>query len=277
MSGILYLIATPIGNLGDMTKRAAETLAGADFIAAEDTRVTVKLLNHLGIKKPIVSYYEHNRKESGERIRDRILSGETCALVTDAGMPAISDPGEDLVRLCADEGILIYAIPGACAAVTALALSGLTTGRFTFEGFLSTARKSRFEHLEALKTENRTMIFYEAPHKLQATLKDMLDAFGDRRISISREMTKIHEETLRLTLSAAVRHFEETPPRGEFVLVIEGAAEPNVPGPSLEDALKIVSNCRADGLSLKDAAKKCSSLTGIPKNVLYEAALKQRF
>ncbi len=275
MSGILYLVATPIGNLGDITKRAAETLSQADFIAVEDTRVTVKLLNHLGIKKPTVSYYEHNRLESGNKIRDRILAGETCALVTDAGMPAISDPGEDLVRLCADAGIKSIAIPGACAAVTALALSGLPTGRFTFEGFLSTARKSRFEHLEELKTEKRTMIFYEAPHKLIATLKDLLEAFGDRRVSISREMTKIHEETLRTTLSSAVSYFQETPPRGEFVLVIEGAALQTTPEHSLDEALRIVSEYRMDGLSLKDAVKKCSFFTGYAKNVLYEAALNQ--
>lgn len=274
MSGILYLVGTPIGNLGDITKRAADILAEVDFIAAEDTRVTVKLLNHLGIKKPTVSYYEHNRVESGGKIRDRILSGETCALVTDAGMPAISDPGEDLVRLCAEADIMIYAIPGACAAVAALALSGLPTGRFTFEGFLSTARKRRFEHLEELKTEKRTMVFYEAPHKLKATLKDMLETFGDRRVSLSREMTKIHEETRRTTLSSAVAHFEETPPRGEFVLVIEGAEEPNAPELSLEDALRIVIEYRSEGFSLKDAAKKCSAVTGFPKNVLYEAALK---
>ncbi len=275
MGGILYLVATPIGNLGDMTKRAADVLASVDFIAAEDTRVTQKLLNHLGIKKPTISYYAHNLRERGEKIRDRILSGETCALVTDAGMPAISDPGEDLVRLCADEGIMIYAIPGACAAVAALAVSGLPTGRFTFEGFLSTAKKSRFEHLEELKTENRTMVFYEAPHKLPATLRDMLEAFGDRRISISREMTKIHEETLRCTLSSAVRHFEETPPRGEFVLIIEGTARQSYPGLSLEEALNMIRDCRADGLSLKDSVKKCASLTGYQKNVLYDAALKQ--
>lgn len=277
MSGILYLVATPIGNLGDITKRAADILAQADFIAAEDTRVSIKLLNHLGIKKPIVSYYEHNRTESGEKIRDRILSGETCALVTDAGMPAISDPGEDLVQLCAEAGIAIYAIPGACAAVTALALSGLPTGRFTFEGFLSTARISRFEHLEELKTEKRTMVFYEAPHKLLATLKDMLTAFGDRRISISRELTKLHEETRRTTLSAAVIHFEETPPRGEFVLVIEGTAQKSTPEVSLEDALRMIGEYRSDGLSLKDAVKKCSFVTSLPKNVLYEAALKETF
>lgn len=274
MSGKLYLVATPIGNLGDITKRAGDILAGVDFIAAEDTRVSVKLLNHLGIKKPIISYYEHNRLESGNRIRDRIVSGETCALVTDAGMPAISDPGEDLVRICSESGIEIYAIPGACAAVTALALSGLASGRFTFEGFLSTARKSRFQHLEELKAEKRTMIFYEAPHKLLATLKDMLAAFGDRRVSISRELTKIHEETRRTTLSSAVAHFEKTAPRGEFVLVIEGAEEQPIPAANLEDALDIVSKYRNEGRSLKDSVKLCSETTGFPKNVLYEAALK---
>lgn len=274
MSGILYLVATPIGNLGDITKRAADILSSVDFIAAEDTRVTLKLLNHLAIKKPIVSYYEHNRAESGERIRDRILSGETCALVTDAGTPAISDPGEDLVRLCAAAGIIVQAIPGACAVVTALALSGLPTGRFTFEGFLSTARKSRFEHLQELKAEKRTMIFYEAPHKLLATLKDMLEAFGDRNISISREMTKIHEETMRCTLKTAITHFEATPPRGEFVLVIEGAPPPDTPKTSQEDALIIVDRYREGGMSLKDAVKKCALETGFPKNILYDAALR---
>lgn len=274
MSGTLYLVATPIGNLGDITKRAALVLSEADFIAAEDTRVSVKLLNHLGIKKPIVSYYEHNRLESGNKIRDRLLSGESCALVTDAGMPAISDPGEDLVRLCAEASIPIYAIPGACAAVTALALSGLPSGRFTFEGFLSTSKKSRFEHLSELKTEKRTMIFYEAPHKLLATLKDLLDAFGNRRVSISRELTKLYEETLRTTLQEALSHFENKAPRGEFVLVIEGAQPAETPAFSLDDALNLVDTFRARGLSLKDSVKNCSAETGFPKNILYEAALK---
>lgn len=274
MSGALYLVGTPIGNLGDLTHRAASVLAEVDFIAAEDTRVSVKLLNHLQIKKPIVSYYEHNRAESGERIRDRLIAGESCALVTDAGMPAISDPGEDLVRLCAASGITVYAVPGACAAVTALALSGLPTGRFTFEGFLSTARKSRFDHLNVLKEEKRTMIFYEAPHKLLATLKDMLTAFGDRRVSISRELTKIYEETLRFTLSEAIAHFEEKPPRGEFVLVLEGATQSDEPELSLDDALNMIARMRTEGLSLKDSVKKCAADTGFPKNVLYEAALK---
>ena len=275
MSGILYLVATPIGNLGDITKRAADVLEQADFIAAEDTRVSLKLLNHLGLKKQIVSYYAHNLAESGERILGRILSGESCALVTDAGMPAISDPGEDLVRLCAENGVTVIGIPGACAAVTALALSALPTGRFTFEGFLSTGRKSRFEHLQSLKDEKRTMIFYEAPHKLLMTLRDMLGTFGDRRISISREMTKIYEETLRTTVKSAVAHFEQTPPRGEFVLVLEGAPPEEVPSITLNDALELVGALRDGGMSLKDAVKESALTTGISKNSIYEAALKQ--
>jgi 16S rRNA (cytidine1402-2'-O)-methyltransferase len=274
MSGILYLVGTPIGNLGDITKRAADTLAAADFIAAEDTRVSLKLLNHLGLKKSIVSYYEHNREESGMRIRDRLLAGETCALVTDAGMPAISDPGEDLVRLCAEAGITVCPIPGPSAVVTALAVSGLPTGRFTFEGFLSTAKKSRFEHLSELKTERRTMLFYEAPHKLLATLQDLLDTLGDRRIAVCRELTKLHEEILRTTLSGALAHFSATPPRGEFVLVIEGTEILEAPKATLEDALEITAGLRAEGLSLKDAVRQAADQTGIAKNVLYGAALK---
>lgn len=275
MGGTLYLVATPIGNLSDLTKRAADTLAVVDFIAAEDTRVTLKLLNHLGLKKQLVSYYAHNTADSGKRILARLLAGESCALVTDAGMPAISDPGEELVRLCAESGVQISAVPGACAAVTGLALSALPTGRFTFEGFLSTARKNRFEHLQSLKEERRTMVFYEAPHKLLATLRDMLEVFGDRRVSISRELTKLHEETLRMTLSEAVAHFSETQPRGEFVLVIEGASAPSPSEVTLEAALEIVRRCRLDGMSLKDAVKKSAAETGFPKNALYEAALEE--
>ena len=240
MSGTLYLVATPIGNLGDISPRAAEVFSSVDFIAAEDTRVTIKLLNHLNIKKPLVSYYEHNRAESGDKIVSRLLGGESCALVSDAGMPAISDPGEDLVRLCAENGIQVISIPGPCAAVCAMALSALPSGRFTFEGFLSTAKKSRFEHLEELKTEKRTMIFYEAPHKLRATLSDMLEYFGDRRISICRELTKLHEETLRFTLSEAVRYYEETTPKGEFVLVVEGAGDNDAPTVTVDDAAEMV-------------------------------------
>ena len=276
MSGKLYLVATPIGNLGDLSPRAADTLRQCDFIAAEDTRVTLKLLNHFEIKKPLVSYYEHNRASSGEKILARILDGETCALVTDAGMPAVSDPGEDLVRICAAAGVEILIVPGACAAVSALALSGLPTGRFTFEGFLSTAKKSRADHLDELRDERRTMIFLEAPHKLRATLSDMAEAFGgDRRVSISRELTKIHEETLRFTLAEAVAHFEATAPKGEFVIIVDGASEPSpAAGAGLPEALAAASRYRDGGLSLKDAAKRASEETGISKKTIYDAAVK---
>lgn len=273
MVGKLYLTATPIGNLEDISPRCAATLASADFIAAEDTRVTLKLLSYLDIKKPLVSYYEHNKSQSGEKIVKRIMAGETCALVTDAGMPAISDPGEELVHLCSEAGIEIIPIPGPCAAVTALAVSGLPTGRFTFEGFLSTARKRRFTHLEELKGETRTMIFYEAPHKLVRTLNDMLAIWGDRRISLSRELTKRYEETIRISLSEAAALYGEVPPRGEFVLVIEGAPPDESPEFTMEDALEIVKSARHEGMSLKEAAAKASAETGLSKNKIYSAAL----
>ena len=271
--GKLYLVATPIGNLGDITARACQTLRDADFIAAEDTRVTRKLLEHLSIKKPLVSYYEHNRRESGEKIVSRILSGENCALVTDAGTPGISDPGEDLVRLCLQESIVVEPVPGPCAAVAALAVSGLKTGRFTFEGFLSTARKSRFEHLSELKTEKRTMVFYEAPHKLLRTLNDMLEVFGDRSVSISRELTKVYEETLRFNLSEAAAHFSEHPPRGEFVLIVEGAQRPPVSETGLEDAILAAQGYISGGMSVKDAVKKAAEESGVPKNVIYNKVI----
>ena len=244
MPGTLYLVPTPIGNLGDISDRARQTLERADFIAAEDTRVTLKLLNHLGLKKPLVSYYEHNRAESGPRILERLLGGQTCALVSDAGSPAISDPGEDLVRACAEAGVTVCAIPGPCALITALSISGLPTGRFTFEGFLTMNRKNRREHLASLENETRTMIFYEAPHKLVATLGDMAAAFGpDRRISLCRELTKLHEQVLRTTLGDALSHYTENSPRGEFVLVVEGRTEPDAPEPEAdpppEDGLSV--------------------------------------
>lgn len=274
MAGCLYIVATPIGNLGDISKRCADTLESVDFIAAEDTRVSVKLLNHLGIKKPMVSYFEHNKIESGGKILARLLDGESCALVSDAGTPAISDPGEDLVALCARSGIEVISIPGCCALITALAVSGLRTGRFTFEGFLSTSKKSREAHLESLKNEQRTMIFYEAPHKLRATLSDMAAAFGgERRVSLCRELTKLHEQTLRMTFQEAVHYYAETAPKGEFVLVIEGARPPEKVKVSLEEALSRVNELRGEGLSLKDAAKKCAAETGFQKNELYQAAL----
>lgn len=272
MAGTLYLVGTPIGNLGDLSPRAAETLAAADFIAAEDTRVSLKLLNHLGLKKPLVSYYEHNRVESGERILSRLLAGESCALVTDAGMPAISDPGQDLVALCAGAGVPVLAVPGPSAVVTAVALSGLPSGRFTFEGFLSVAKKSRFEHLESLKAEKRTMVFYEAPHKLRATLRDMLDCWGDRELALCRELTKLHEETVRTTLAAACAYYEENEPRGEYVLVIRGAEEEERTL-SPEEALALVRELQEEGSSLKDAVKRVAADHGLSKNELYQRAI----
>jgi 16S rRNA (cytidine1402-2'-O)-methyltransferase len=275
MAGMLYLVPTPIGNLGDISLRCRETLETVDFIAAEDTRVSLKLLNHLNIKKPLVSYYEHNRAESGPRIVTRLLAGETCALVSDAGSPAISDPGEDLVALCAEAGITVTAIPGPCAAVTALSISGLPTGRFTFEGFLSTNKKNRRDHLESLVGEQRTMIFYEAPHKLRNTLEDLQKAFGpERRVSLCRELTKLHEEVIRTTLSGAVAYYKEQDPRGEYVLILEGAAPAAADEMTVEDALALVEAKIAAGMSRKDAVKEAAKETGIPKNTLYDAATK---
>ena len=273
MPGKLCLVGTPIGNLGDMSPRALRALEEADFIAAEDTRVTLKLLNHFNIKKPLVSYYEHNARSAGERILERILAGESCALVTDAGMPSVSDPGEDLAARCAGAGVELTAVPGPCAAVTALALSALPAGRFCFEGFLSTSGRSRREHLESLKGERRTMIFYEAPHKLVKTLEDLRAAFGPgRRIALCREMTKLHEEVVRSTLGEAAALYAETPPRGEFVLVVEGAAEARAEF-GREEALALVERRRAEGMSLKEACRLTAEETGIKKNELYQWAL----
>lgn len=275
MSAMLYLVPTPIGNLGDISVRCRETLEAADFIAAEDTRVTLKLLNHLGIKKSLVSYYEHNKATQGIRIVERILAGETCALVSDAGSPAISDPGEDLVSQCAAAGIPVCAIPGPCAAITALSISAQATGRFCFEGFLSTAKKSRREHLDFLKKEQRTMIFYEAPHKLLATLTDMAEVFGeDRPISLCRELTKLHEEVVRTTLGQAVARYTQSPPKGEFVLVVAGAPAEKQALPSETDAAARVSQLIAQGVSRKDAVKQTAKELGLPKNVVYDIALR---
>ena len=273
MSGILYLVPTPIGNLGDISHRCAETLAAADFIAAEDTRVSLKLLNHLDIKKPLVSYHEHNKKESGSRILERLLMGETCALVTDAGCPAISDPGEDLVRLCAEAGVSVCAIPGPCAAITALSVSALATGRFAFEGFLPFSKKERRERLERLKAEERTMIFYEAPHRLRDTLAELLSAFGpERPVSLCRELTKLHEEILRMTLDEAAAFYAAHEPRGEDVLVVAGA-ERAVEAVSLEQAVTLVQALIANGTRTKDAVKQIAEETGVAKNALYAAVV----
>ncbi len=270
MSGILYVVGTPIGNLGDLSPRAVRTLGEVDFIAAEDTRVTLKILNHCGIKKPMVSYYEHNRIERGEMICERIEAGESCAIVTDAGMPCISDPGELLVAQCAQRGITVAAVPGPSAVVTALALSGLPTGRFTFEGFLSVNGKSRREHLESLKDERRTMVFYEAPHKLPNTLKDLYAAFGDRRISIVRELTKLHEEVIRTTLSAAAERYGEGGIKGEIVLVLEGKPDGAQEKFTPEQAVQLARELIGGGASVSDAAKQAAKATGLKKNEIYK-------
>lgn len=277
MSGILYVVGTPIGNLGDMSPRAVETLENVDFIAAEDTRVTLKLLNHFGIKKPMVSYFEHNKHQRGEIICRRILSGENCAIVTDAGMPCISDPGELLVKQCEEYGIEVKAVPGPSAVISALAISGLPTGRFTFEGFLSVNKKSRMEHLESVKNETRTMIFYEAPHKLNATLRDMLGAFGNRSIAIVRELTKMHEEVIRTTLEKAVERYSEAPLKGEIVLVIDGAkpVDNNKVYTEEEAADLAIALVAEEDVSLSEASKKAAKETGIKKGIIYKLATER--
>lgn len=276
MAGTLYLVPTPIGNLGDISPRMADTLAQADFIAAEDTRVTVKLLNHLGLKKPMVTYHRHNTAASGQAVLDRLLAGESCALVTDAGMPAISDPGEEMVALCAAAGVPVVPIPGPCALVTALAASGQPTGRFTFEGFLAMNKKNRRAHLESLRGEERTMIFYEAPHKLVATLRDLADTFGrEREISLCRELTKLHEEIRRTTLGEAADWYGEETPRGEFVLVVRGA-QPEEGECTLEDGLTLAERLREEeGLSLREAVRQAAKELGLSRNELYRLAVEQ--
>lgn len=276
MSGTLYLVATPIGNLGDFSPRAVETLEAVDFIAAEDTRVSVKLLNHFSVKKPLVSYHQHNHVTAGRAILDRLLGGESCALVTDAGTPAISDPGEELVRLCAEADVPVVSIPGCCASVNALALSGLPTGRFVFEGFLPVNRKSRRERLELLRREERTILFHEAPHKLATTLEDLEAVFGaDRRIALCRELTKLHEEVRRCTLGEAAEYYREHEPRGEYVLVVAGA-EPKEEAVTLEEGTAQVLALVEAGERLKDAAREVAEHTGLSRNELYAAALEGR-
>lgn len=274
MSGKLYLVPTPIGNLGDISRRMADTMAQADFLAAEDTRVTVKLLNHLGLKKPMVSYHRHNFSTAGPAIVERLLAGESCALVTDAGTPAISDPGEDLVALCAREGIEVEAVPGPCALICALSVSGLPTARFTFEGFLPQNKKNRRSHLNSLKGEQRTMVFYEAPHKLEDTLEDFVAVFGgERRIALCRELTKLHEEVVRTTLGQALADCASRPPRGEYVLVVEGALEAPAQQADPQAALERVAQLRGEGLSLKEACAKAGEEFGIKKRQLYDMSL----
>ncbi len=274
MSGILYVVGTPIGNLSDMSQRAVETLSNVDFIAAEDTRVSLKLLNHFGIKKPMISYHEHNRKEKGEYILSKLLAGETGAIVTDAGMPAISDPGEDLVALCHERGVKVNVVPGPSAFVAAIALTGMNVRRFTFEGFISVNKSERREHLKSIENEERTMVFYEAPHKLLQTLKDLYEALGDRKIAIVREITKIHEEVIRTTLCGALEMYDTVSPRGEFVLVIEGK-EKNEEEYSLSDAVSLAKKYINEGLGISAASKMAAKETSIKKGDIYKALMEE--
>ncbi|MCH5170816.1 MAG: 16S rRNA (cytidine(1402)-2'-O)-methyltransferase [Oscillospiraceae bacterium] len=273
MSGKLYVVGTPIGNLSDISPRGIKTLSEVDFIAAEDTRVTAKLLNHFDIKKPLVSYYEHNKREKGTVITDRILAGENCAIVTDAGMPCISDPGEDLIRECHECGIPVESVPGPTAFATALALSGMETGRFTFEGFLSVNKQSRKQHLEELKNEKRTMIFYEAPHKLRNTLKDFYSYFGNREIAIVKELTKIHETVLRTNLKTANEYFETENPKGEYVLILGGCKETEKQPATFEQAVEMARELVEKGVSVNEAAKTVAAETGFKKSVIYKSLL----
>ncbi len=277
MAGKLYVVGTPIGNLSDLSPRGLETLQMVDFIAAEDTRVTLKLLNRFEIKKPLISYYEHNLREKGEQIIERILGGEDCAVVSDAGMPCISDPGEDLVRLAAQAGIETIVIPGPSALIAALCVSGLSTARFSFEGFLTTNRKNRLKHLEQIKTDPHTLIFYEAPHKLLTTLQDLLEVLSDRPIALARELTKIHEEVFRTTLAEAVKYYTEHSPKGEFVLVIAGAEKKEEEANcTLSDAVQLASRLADGGMKPTDAAKEASVTTGFKKAEIYKAMLENR-
>lgn len=275
MSGKLYVVGTPIGNLGDMSPRGIEVLSSVDFIAAEDTRVSLKLLTHFGIQKPLVSYYEHNKSVKTEKILARLQNGEFCAIVTDAGMPAISDPGEDLVRACRENGIEVESVPGPSAVITALAASGLPTGRFCFEGFLSAVKSERAEQLESLKDEERTMVFYEAPHKLLATLSDMLAVFGERRIALCRELTKLHEQVLLLTLSEAVEHYSQNAPKGEFVLVLEGKEKNDTQNFTIEDAATLARRLADGGSSLSAAAKEAAAVSGFKKGDIYKLLIEK--
>ncbi|MEG2931113.1 MAG: 16S rRNA (cytidine(1402)-2'-O)-methyltransferase [Ruthenibacterium sp.] len=273
-AGTLYIVATPIGNLSDLTPRAARTFAQADFIAAEDTRVTRRLLNYMELKKPMVSYYEHNLQERGAYILDRIAAGETCALCSDAGMPAISDPGEIIVRDAHARGIRVVPVPAASAAVTALAVSGQNTGRFVFEGFLPTNRRQKKERLAALQAEQRTVIFYEAPHKLLTTLQDLKDAFGAARaLTICRELTKLHEEIRVTTLGEASAAYAQNAPRGEFVLVMAGAEPPQETEMTLEDAVNLAKQCMHAGDSASTAAKKAAAQSTFSKSEIYKHCL----
>lgn len=274
MAGKLYVVATPIGNLGDFSPRAQQVLAQVDFIAAEDTRVGAKLLNKFAIKKPQISYFEHNRRAKGEQIAARIAAGEDCALITDAGTPAISDPGTDLVEICAQQGIEVVAVPGPCAAIAALSIAGMDCGRWCFEGFLSVNKKSRREHLEDIREEHRTMVFYEAPHKLLRTLEDFYRVLGDRPIALVREITKLHEQAHRTTLAQAVEYYTANTPRGEFVLVLAGAPRPEAPEPE-QNPLERVGELLEQGVAISEAIKRTAKELGVPKNSIYNQAMER--
>ena len=270
MCGKLFVVGTPIGNLGDITYRAVETLKSVDFICAEDTRVTVKLLNHFEIKKPLVSYHEHSSRQISENIINRIISGENCAVVSDAGMPCISDPGEDLVRQCIENDIPVEVVPGPTAMASAVAISGLSTSRFAFEGFLSVTKKQRYSHLEAVSKDTHTLIFYEAPHKLVSTLTDMLEYFGDRKISLCRELTKIYEEVIRTTISGAIEYYRDKSPKGEYVLIVEGYnEEQSLAELTLEDAVNEAQKLIDSGMRAVDACKEAAKITGFKKSDIY--------
>ena len=274
MSGKLYVVGTPIGNMNDLSPRGIETLKSVDFISAEDTRVTQKILNHFDIKQPLISYHEHNKREKGSIILDRIMNGENCAIVTDAGMPCISDPGVDLVKLCRDSGVPVESVPGPTAFATAIAISGMEFKRFTFEGFLSVNKSERKEHLKEVQNESRTMIFYEAPHKLKQTLKDMQKTFGDRNIAICKEITKIHENVMRTTFTDAIKFYENENPRGEYVIIVEGAKiDKNEQPVTLEQAVLNAMELVKKGVSVNEASKTIASETGIKKSLIYKELL----
>ncbi|MBZ4646108.1 MAG: rRNA (cytidine1402-2-O)-methyltransferase [Petroclostridium sp.] len=279
--GTLYLCATPIGNLEDITLRALRILREVDLIAAEDTRQTIKLLNHFEINKPLTSYYEHNKVEKGKYIVEQLLQGKDIALVSDAGTPGISDPGEDLVKLCIQNGITVSALPGPVAAITGLILSGLSTGRFCFEGFLAVNKRNRREHLEAIKNDTRTLIFYEAPHKLTNTLKDMLQILGNRNIAIARELTKKFEEVIRCTIEEAIQKFEQNMPKGEFVLIIEGANKQQVEEEKQREWAEIsiydhINMYISQGIDRKEALKKVAKDRGLSKREVYALQLENK-
>ena len=271
----LYVVGTPIGNLSDMSPRALEVLGSVDFIAAEDTRVTMKLLSHFDIHKPLVSYYEHNLREKGEYILERIMNGETCAIVTDAGMPCISDPGEDLVKLCAEHGVEVNVVPSPTAAMSALAISGLSTSRFSFEGFLSVTKKQRNAHLDEIKDYRHTLIFYEAPHKLKNTLDDLYETLGNRKISLCRELTKIHEEVIRGTISEMIDYYSDKTPKGEYVLVVEGASEKKVNNVSLEEAADYARKEIEAGKKASEACKEAAKKFGYTKSEIYTVIIEE--